>query len=159
MDEVRAKRAFEKGEREARLREKLEVQKRIERIRDLDDARKIQFQEKEKLLTAQAAEEKQEYLNIVSKNKQIDEHEKHPEVLKREARLHHQESLRDQIKDKSFIKKQEHLEYLEEGRKLRMAKAEEIMKLETIKEGKLLTLKQQGISDGYLAQLSKKRIE
>lgn len=58
-----------------------------------------------------------------------------------------------------MLKKQEHLQYLEEGRQLRMAQAEEIMKLETIKEDKLHNLRQQGISQGYLAQLSKKRIE
>lgn len=83
MDAVRAKRAYEQGERDARLREKLEVQKRADRIRELDESRKKQYQEKEKLLTAQAAEEKQQYLNIVAKNKQIDDHERFLDTMKK----------------------------------------------------------------------------
>jgi hypothetical protein len=45
-----------------------------------------------------------------------------------------------QIASKSDLKKQQRADYMEEGRKLRLAKADEIMKLETIKSNKLYGL-------------------
>jgi hypothetical protein len=46
IDALRAKRAFEEGERQARLREKLEAEKRQRIAADLEQARQRQFQEK-----------------------------------------------------------------------------------------------------------------
>jgi hypothetical protein len=45
----------------------------------------------------------------------------------------------------SDVKKQSRLDYLEEGRQLRVAQADEILKLETIKANKLNELKGYGI--------------
>lgn len=58
IDAVRAKRAFEQSERDARNREKLEQEKKLRLLKDLDDARQRQFRDKENLLAMQAAEER-----------------------------------------------------------------------------------------------------
>lgn len=46
IDALRAKRAFEEGERQARERERLEHQKRLRIMADLEQARQKQFSEK-----------------------------------------------------------------------------------------------------------------
>ena len=57
----------------------------------------------------------------------------------------HKEDLKLQIMSNSDVKKQSRLDYLEEGRQLRVAQADEILKLETIKANKLNELKGYGI--------------
>jgi hypothetical protein len=47
---------------------------------------------------------------------------------------------------------------LEEGRKIRVAQADEILKLETIKQNKMNQMRQMGISDKYQSELNKKKI-
>ena len=56
------------------------------------------------------------------------------------------------------MKKQQRADYLEEGRKLRLAKADEILKLETIKTNKLNNLQRLGIEDKYLSELERKKV-
>jgi hypothetical protein len=63
------------------------------------------------------------------------------EDQKKHAYHKHSQSIREQIFNKSEMKKQARLDYLEEGRKMRLAQADEILKLETIKKQKLLGLK------------------
>ena len=56
------------------------------------------------------------------------------------------------------VKKQQRLDYLEEGRKVRQKIEDERVKVEKIKAKKLGDLKDIGIADKYQADLSKKRI-
>ena len=56
---------------------------------------------------------------------------------KRRAFNQHREDLNLQIQQNSAQKKQQRLDFLEEGRKMRMNQADEILKLETIKQNKL----------------------
>ena len=60
---MRAKRAFEEGERQARLREKLEHEKRQRIAADLEQARQRQFQEKQVNLAEQARVEREDYMS------------------------------------------------------------------------------------------------
>ena len=78
--------------------------------------------------------------------------------MRREAFLSHKEDLKLQIMSNSGVKKQSRLDYLEEGRQLRVAQADEILKLETIKANKLNELKGYGISDKYIGELSRHKI-
>ena len=66
--------------------------------------------------------------------------------------------FRDQISINAERKKQERLDYLEEGRKVRQRIEDERMKVEGIKAQKLQQLKEIGIADKYQADLAKKRI-
>ena len=65
IDMVRAKRAFEQSERDARAREKLAQDKKLRLLADLDVARQRQFADKENLLATQAASERDQFLNII----------------------------------------------------------------------------------------------
>ena len=61
----RLKRAFEQSERNARMREQLETDKKQHLLEDLDQARKMQFKIKENSLAQQAKEEREEFLKII----------------------------------------------------------------------------------------------
>ena len=65
---------------------------------------------------------------------------------------------RTQITNNGEVKKQERLDYLEEGRKVRQRIEDERLKVERIKGEKLASLKTVGIADKYQADLSKKKI-
>ena len=66
--------------------------------------------------------------------------------------------FRDQISINAEKKKQDRLDYLEEGRKVRQRIEDERLKVEGIKAQKLQGLKDIGIAEKYQADLSKKRI-
>jgi hypothetical protein len=65
IDTARAKRAFEDSERQARLREQLERDKKDRLLKDLDAARQRQFADKENNLASTAANERDEFLTII----------------------------------------------------------------------------------------------
>ena len=64
----------------------------------------------------------------------------------------------DQIGMNGELRKQERLDYLEEGRKVRQRIEDERLKVERIKKAKLDGLVGLGIEDKYQADLAKKRI-
>lgn len=70
----------------------------------------------------------------------------------------HKEDLKLQILSNSDAKRQSRLDYLEEGRQLRVAQADEILKLETIKANKLKELQGHGISEKYMGELTRHKI-
>lgn len=93
IDAVRAKRAFEQSERDARNREKLEQEKRARLLKDLDIARQKQFAQKENLMASQAAQERDEFLNIIKSQKDADDKERRIEEQKRQAFKAHSQQL------------------------------------------------------------------
>lgn len=56
------------------------------------------------------------------------------------------------------IKKQDRLDYLEEGKRVRSKLAEDRMKIESIKARKLDEINELGIEEKYKAELAKKKI-
>ena len=66
---MRAKRAFEEGERQARERERLEQLKRQRIQAELEVARQRQFAEKQSSLGEQARIEREDYMNQIQKQK------------------------------------------------------------------------------------------
>lgn len=65
---------------------------------------------------------------------------------------------RGQISANAEVKKQERLDYLEEGRKVRQRIEDERRKVEGIKMQKLGHLQNLGIEEKYQADLAKKRV-
>lgn len=177
IDALRAKRAFEEGERLAREKgkysliihsqitviltislERKEHEKRVRIQKELEDARQSQFTEKERRLAEQAKQERDEYLRIIRTQKEEEMREAMIEEEKKSILKQHAEQLRGQITQNEEVEKQERLDYLEEGRRIRQEQAEERRRLEQIKERKLNELKHLGISEKYTADLNKKKI-
>ena len=65
---------------------------------------------------------------------------------------------REQIQQNSEKKKQDRLDFLEEGKKIRQRLEDERLKVEGIKQRKMVELDDLGISDKYKAELAKKKI-
>jgi hypothetical protein len=119
IDALRAKRAFEEGERQARERERLEHQKRMRIMADLENARQNQFSEKQASLAEQARIEREDYMNQIQRQKQYEAQEKKIEEEKRKALVDHSLKIREQISNNESKAKQDRLDYLEEGKKVR----------------------------------------
>lgn len=119
IDALRAKRAFEEGERQARERERLEHQKRMRIMADLENARQKQFSEKQSSLAEQARIEREDYMNQIQRQKQYEAQEKKIEEEKRKALVDHSLKIREQISTNESKQKQDRLDYLEEGKKVR----------------------------------------
>ena len=119
IDALRAKRAFEEGERQARLREKLEQEKRARIAADLEQARQRQFMEKQASLAEQARIEREDYMAQIHKQKMFEAAEKKVEEEKAVARKVNEKDVRAQIADKEELRKQQRVDYLEEGKKVR----------------------------------------
>lgn len=58
----------------------------------------------------------------------------------------------------SDTKKQHRQDFLEEGRKMRVNQADEVLKLETIKSKKIQLLQDLGIQGKYMGGLERKKI-
>ena len=158
IDALRAKRAFEEQERQQREKEKRELLKKAKIQKELEDARQSQFSEKERRLAEQAKQERNEFMRIINTQKEEKMRETMIEDEKKNILRQHADQLRSQITQNEEIKKQERLDYLEEGRKVRQEQDEEKRRLEMIKNRKLDELKHLGISQKYTADLSKKKI-
>jgi len=66
--------------------------------------------------------------------------------------------IKAQIQNKDEMKKQQRQDQLEEGRRMRMGQADEILKLQSIKSNKLRGLKNLSIPDKYLSDLERHKI-
>lgn len=97
-------------------------------------------------------------MRVIQKQREVEEQERRIAEQKKNTLKNHSNQLRTQIVQNDEIKKQERLDFLEEGRKVRQKIDEERHKIEHIKEKKLDELKKIGIEDKYQAQLARKKI-
>lgn len=73
---MRAKRAFEESERIARDKERKELEHKKKVLDDLEQARQNQFLERERRLAEQAKQERDEFMRIIKKQKEVEEEER-----------------------------------------------------------------------------------
>lgn len=158
IDALRAKRAFEEGERRFREKEKQEREHKTKVMSDMEEARQTQFREKERMMTEQARQEREEFMRIISTQKEESEKNRQIEEEKKNILTSHSLQLRTQIIQNEEVKKQERLDYLEEGRRVRQNLEKEKRRLEEIKNKKLKEMQDLGISSKYQADLSRKKI-
>lgn len=150
IDALRAKRAFEESERQARDKEKKEQEKRVKIQKDMEAARQTQFEEKERRLGEQAKLERDEYMRIIRTQKEEQMREAQIDDEKKNILRQHADQLRSQITQNEEVKKQDRLDYLEEGRKLRQEINEEKSRINQIKDKKVKELETLGIPKKYL---------
>ena len=159
VDALRAKRAFEESERLAREKERKELEWKRKVLADMEAARQAQFAEKEQRLAEQAKQERDEFMRVIAKQREVEEQERRIAAQKKEALRGHAGQLRGQIVQNDEVKKQARLDYLEEGRKVRQNIDEERAKIQAIKDKKLHDLRNLGIEEKYTAELAKKKIQ
>lgn len=88
-------------------------------MNEMEAARQKQFKDKDVRLAAQAKAERDEFLGIIEKQKHEEAAEKKLDEEKHNALLKHSQCLREQIAKNEEKRKQDRLDYLEEGKKTR----------------------------------------
>lgn len=114
--------------------------------------------EREQMLGQQAKLERDSFLSVIAEHQRAEENERQIDEQKKAHLKNHATTIRGQINDNAEKVKQDRLDYLEEGRKVRQRLEDERLKVEGIKGQKLSGLKSIGIEDKYQAELAKKRI-
>jgi len=158
IDALRAKRASELADRQARDKERREMELRAKINEELLDARKLQSLEKAHRLQDQAFQEKSEFQRIIENQKEQRDYEVQVENEKAQRLKQHSDQLKKQIALNEERKKLERREFLEEGKKVRDKLSNERKLLETIKYEKLNELVNDGIEDKYTTELARKKI-
>jgi len=158
MDALRAKRATEAAERNARTKERMEKERLVAMNREMDEARRQQNAEKERRLGEQAKFERDEFERIIEVQMQQEEAERQRQVEEHEMRVLHANEIRTQISGREEKSLQERRDFLEDGNVVRAQIAAERKKLERIKGRKLDTLEKGGVPTKYRAELARKKI-
>jgi len=158
IDALRAKRAFEQQERRHRETVRQEKEHQVKVMTEMEEARQTQFRERECLLAEQARQERDEFTRIITSQKEDAEKDRQIDDEKKNILKGHSQQLRSQITQNEELTKQDRLDYLEEGRKVRQNLESERKRLEEIKHSKLGELQTLGISNKYQADLSRKKI-
>lgn len=91
---MRAKRAFEESERIARDKERKELEHKHIVLQDLEQARQNQFLERERRLAEQAKQERDEFMRIIKKQKEVEEEERMIEQQKKHVVKNHSEGIK-----------------------------------------------------------------
>jgi len=158
IDAIRAKRAFEQADRLARDKERKEAELRSEMNRELLDARRLQYLEKERRLQEQARAERDEFQRIIQNQKAERELEVIMDEEKRNRMYDHSNQLKKQIAINEEKKSQSKRVSLEEGRKIKDKLFMEKMVLENLKTRKIAELNSYDIPTKYTSELGRKRI-
>jgi len=158
IDSLRAKRANEGADRQARFKEKLEAEKKARINEDLMEARRLQSMQKEIKIQEQALSERNEFQRIVHSLKLERELELKMEQEKRARIYDHAEQLKKQMAINEEKHKLSRREFLEEGKKMKDKLMNEKFLLEDIKTKKLHQLVDLDIPGKYTSELARKKI-
>ena len=97
-------------------------------------------------------------MNQIQKQKQIEMQEKRIEEEKREALVDHSKKIRSQISQNENLKKQDRLDYLEEGRKVREKLENEKNKIRDIQQAKIGELTSLDIDKKYCLKIHQYKV-
>jgi len=158
LDALRAKRAVELGERQARDKEKKEAETKDRKNKELFEARQLQSLEKEERLQDQAKQDRDEFQRIIINQKQDRDIEIKLEQDRKEQIRQHAGELRKQVVLNEEKTKQDKRTYLEEGKKIKDNLKAQKKLLEEIKVTKLNELQENSIPKKYAHDLAKKKI-
>jgi len=155
---LRAKRASELADRQAREKERREAEIRSKLNQELLETRKLQSLEKERRLQEQAKVDRDEFQRIIHQQKLEREIEMRMEADREERMKDHSQQLKKQIAINEEKKFQDKRALLEEGKKIKDNLANERRVLEAIKTQKLSELNSLGVASKYTSELARKRI-
>merc|ERR1711934_428827 len=159
LDALRAKRAMEQYEREWRQKERAAIEKQKMQNKILHEARVQQKKEKERRLETVAKAERNEFDRIVQVQREAEAVEVEKEEQMMDARYKHRRDVQEQISKNEAGRRQERLDYLEEGRKLRKEIEKEKSHLHDIKSRKIHEMRDAGVPEKYLTELMRHKVE
>ena len=159
LDALRAKRAAEEAEREARIKEKNEMIKKRKILEELIQSNNRQKIQKRNQLAEQARQEQAEYERIIKNQLEEMEKEKRIEEERKRMRYENTKDLKKMIKLREEKEKLEAKEVLEEGRKIRQYNDDWKRRMEKIKQEKIQKLKDLNVEPIYIADLERYKIQ
>merc|ERR1712046_66835 len=115
--------------------------------------------EKERRLEHVAKAERDEFDRIVHVQREAEAVEVEKEKQMMDARYKHRRDVQEQISKNEAMRRQERLDYLEEGRKLRKEIEKEKKHLNDIKDRKIQEMHVSGVPDKYLTELQRHKVE
>jgi len=157
-NDLRAKRNQEEAEREWRRKEKEEAMKKAQMAKVLRDARQEQVANKGHFLAVQAARDRAEFERVLNAQREQVLKDEQAEIEFQSKRTTYAEDVRSQIKYKEKERIHARQAFFEEGIRLDQEAKERRIKLDEIKRRKLKELKEVGVSEKYVNEVSR-RIE
>jgi hypothetical protein len=155
LDELRAKRAAEEKERRARAEEIRAMERKMQQMEIMREARKAQSDYKDLMLAREVTSQNQEYQRIIANAAQAKSREDNELVKQRDARYQHVSHIRSQISAKESMRKLERGAVSEEGRNIKMDFAMERQKLERIRKEHVEKLTREGVDPTYLTEMKR----
>lgn len=153
LDELRAKRAAEARERQAREADLALARKHKQEMEELRVAREAQTQHRQRAKVKEATLQHEEYESIM-KQVELDKVRVKSEEEKRTVHsMAHRRVLQQQIEEKERLKKLEFAKKQEEGRALKEEYARELDKLERIRMEEVEELVKAGVNPLYLSEM------
>lgn len=153
IDELRARRAMEEGERRARQKELWKAHKQKQDAIMMNEARKQQQAEKEAAVARLAAEKQDEYESAVMYAYQMAEREERERQEKDRKNEDFRKDLRSQIQKLEDGRMMHRNDKEEEGRMIKKEMAAERIKLFAIRDKMVNDMKKKGIDDRYLSEM------
>jgi len=153
IDELRARRAMEEGERRARQKEMWKAHEKKKGMKELNLARKKQQAEKEISVARQAMEKQDEYESAVKFAYDMAERERREAAAKEEKNEEFRTILKDQIQRIEDGRKMHRNDKEEEGRVIKKEMAIERIKLFAIRDKMVDDMKKKGIDEKYLSEM------
>eukprot|EP00304_Pavlova_gyrans_P000563 CAMPEP_0206041924 /NCGR_PEP_ID=MMETSP1466-20131121/6247_1 /ASSEMBLY_ACC=CAM_ASM_001126 /TAXON_ID=44452 /ORGANISM="Pavlova gyrans, Strain CCMP608" /LENGTH=502 /DNA_ID=CAMNT_0053416629 /DNA_START=204 /DNA_END=1712 /DNA_ORIENTATION=+ len=156
LDALRMKRADEEAERAWRRKEKAEAERLRAVHSQLSEAREAQKEEKERRMIEATMLDKEEFDYTLRVQAEQEARDAAALAAKKAAQLMYKEELQSQIVMNAVARKENRLQFLNEGRGAAADALHEKAKLEAIKTRKLSELKTAGVADKYLVDLQRK---
>lgn len=155
IDELRARRAFEAGERAARRKAAAEARKRREDLENLARVREEQRQHKEEQMAALIAQEQEAFERIKKVQEETAQREREEDEKKRRENLKHKDELLTMIQEREKQAKKEREELLSLSTVDTAEREAYLERVRRIRERKVQELIDAGVDPKYTVQLAK----
>ncbi|GMF13961.1 unnamed protein product [Phytophthora lilii] len=159
LDELRAKRAAEARERQAREADLALARKQKEEMDELRRARNAQAMHRERARVKEATLQQREYESIMVQVESDKARVKAEDEKRKLASMAHRRVLQSQIEEKERLKKLAFIKKQEEGQALKEEFARELEKLEKIRLEEVGELVEAGVNPLYLSEMKALVIE
>ncbi|KAG7379972.1 hypothetical protein PHYPSEUDO_007881 [Phytophthora pseudosyringae] len=159
LDELRAKRAAEARERQAREADLALARKQKEEMDELRRARNAQAMHRERARIKEATMQQREYESIMGQVESDKARVRAEDEKRKLASMAHRRVLQSQIEEKESLKKLTFVKKQEEGQALKEEFAQELEKLERIRLEEVGELVEAGVNPLYLSEMKALVIE
>ncbi len=157
LDQLRARRAMHKEERNAREKEKREAEENVIKNRDLNQVRHGQVSEKQQKIYEQALKDKENHERMIQEKRRAIDKERALEAEKENTKLNYKKDLERQMMQKMEKKNLGLREKLEDGKKVRDKVEQEKAIIRAKHAEKVNGLLSEGLEPKFVAKFKSKK--